>query len=85
MWGFLFMATIYYDGIEWEVDEIPGVISTGDEDDTILEYNAVGEDENGNPLYGTAFFILNRFDALHFDYIMYEPYEEDDDEWEDEE
>lgn len=66
-----------YDDIEWEIDFFPSTSSSGDEpDEWIHEFGAKGIDENGNEIYGTAFYTEN-WGGLRFDYVEYELPEDD--------
>lgn len=77
------MDNVIYDGIEWQIG-FQTTISSGDEPgEWVHEFEATGVDENGNELYGIAYYT-ERFFGLSFNYISYDEIEEDD-EWEDEE
>ncbi len=75
-----------YDGIEWEISYLPSMSSSGDEPNEWLhEFEAVGIDDNGNKIHGTAHYTDNDF-GLFFNYVEYDEIEDDEeDEEEDEE
>lgn len=78
------MARELFDDIDWDIEEFPSVTSSGDDDDWIQEHNARGIDENGNEVTGTAYYTLDKWGGFNFDYIEYEPIddeEEEDEEW----
>lgn len=76
-----------YDGIEWEIDDMPSMLSSGDEPNTwIHEFGAKGYDDNGNEIHGTAHYTENDF-GFFFDYVEYDEVwqEEDDEDYEEDE
>jgi len=91
MWGLLFMATEFYDDMEWEIEDFPVGFSTPDAwfENT---FRATATCENGHIIEGRANYWSN-FDDMSdawLDSIDYEPCEEcscmeDEDDEEDEE
>jgi hypothetical protein len=78
------MAHEYFDGIEWDIEDMPSIVYSGDDDDWIQEHEANGIDENGKEVTGTATYRSDRFDGFHFESVEYETVEDDEDDETDE-
>lgn len=79
------MATEYFDGIEWEVDDLPSLTWSGDDYDFIQEHEARGVDENGNEVIGKACYTNDKFGSFYFTHVEYEPYEDEEEDYEEDE